>query len=590
MIYIFIQNQVFWEVAKSFERILIEKFGKENIQMIKEFSLENFGLEHWSFIFGGNVYEGKLPNNYVLVQLEQSIQSRWFDQRYLEQIKCAKAVLDYSFVNFKALRQYNSNYYCFSIGYDHILDKPRSIDKYDYDVIFLGQLNLRRDRIINRLKKVGLNVKVLENSWGEARDNELRRAKVIINLHYYDLAILEIVRLSNLLSLGLVVVSEKSEDLVLDSQYSKFMTIVDGEQLINAVQELVYDHELWKRAKDKVESFRIFETSLPDKLLETIQRTQIKSSLQSNDILYSNDILKADQLETMICNSNDIAEVQMNEEDNLFTVKVEKMEEDQLPDVSIVTLTRNRKKVFPLPIRNILTQKYPLERLEWIIVDDSDDLDADLDPLLDNLPHNLRIIYIKYRPRHQQQQTTFINPNLKVIINNSQFILDIGDKRNIGCDAASSSLIAFMDDDDYYYPLSLYSRVAILNSYPQYKLVGVADLDVYETGTQRCARFKSPYLAEASMMFHKSFWEARPFTQIKLTQNGEGHAFTKGRRDQLIKMPSCFNMIAITHNDNYTGRVRKVEEKLGLKSIHKLDLFKSLDLNTKLFLFDIWDN
>ncbi len=46
--------------------------------------------------------------------------------------------------------------------------------------------------------------------------------------------------------------------------------------------------------------------------------------------------------------------------------------DDELPTVSIVTITYNREKFNKLMIRNWTSIDYPENKLEWIIVDDSD--------------------------------------------------------------------------------------------------------------------------------------------------------------------------------------------------------------------------
>ena len=204
MLLILVQNQVFWELAVMFQSILSKKYVNDKILLIK--SIDDSMLnDHLFFIFGANVYDGKLPKNYILVQLEQSIESRWFDNKYLDAIRGAMAVLDYSFKNYQTLKHLNKNYYCFTIGYDKLVsdrgralstsdlvvktdshqvdsidrqgqdqgsqerDRPQSRQerKYEYDVIHMGQVNLRRKKILDSLTASGLKVKILEGCWGD---------------------------------------------------------------------------------------------------------------------------------------------------------------------------------------------------------------------------------------------------------------------------------------------------------------------------------------------------------------------------------------------------------------------------------------
>ena len=53
-----------------------------------------------------------------------------------------------------------------------------------------------------------------------------------------------------------------------------------------------------------------------------------------------------------------------------------------------------------------------------------------------------------------------------------------------------------MDDDDYYYPLSIYARIALLLKYPNYDLVGVTDLDIYDVVNNFSAHVKGALISE----------------------------------------------------------------------------------------------
>ena len=44
--------------------------------------------------------------------------------------------------------------------------------------------------------------------------------------------------------------------------------------------------------------------------------------------------------------------------------------DDDLPCVSVVTITRDRPFFYPLMIRNIQTCDYPVSKLEWIVLED----------------------------------------------------------------------------------------------------------------------------------------------------------------------------------------------------------------------------
>jgi len=49
-----------------------------------------------------------------------------------------------------------------------------------------------------------------ENIWGDERDNLIYRSKIVLNIHYYETKIFEIIRISHLLANRAFVISEDS--------------------------------------------------------------------------------------------------------------------------------------------------------------------------------------------------------------------------------------------------------------------------------------------------------------------------------------------------------------------------------------------
>jgi hypothetical protein len=82
-----------------------------------------------------------------------------------------------------------------------------------YDVGFCGILNKRRLDIINELKKRGKRVRAIQNMYSRARDSELMKCKMFLNIHFTeDYKVWESVRCEPLLHVGAPVVSENSLD------------------------------------------------------------------------------------------------------------------------------------------------------------------------------------------------------------------------------------------------------------------------------------------------------------------------------------------------------------------------------------------
>ena len=108
------------------------------------------------------------------------------------------------------------------------------------------------------------------------------------------------------------------------------------------------------------------------------------------------------------------------------------------PTVSVCTVTHNRHRFLPLLKQNIQTQSYPAELLQWVIVDDSTDLECNA-PSLSEL--GLGVTYHRLSSK-----------------------LPIGRKRNLSHELCLGDIIVYMDDDDFYPPTRVEHAVDALVS------------------------------------------------------------------------------------------------------------------------------
>lgn len=555
MIYIYLDHKVFWDIGYELYLQLKKKYNNK-VMIINK--IDNNLDGHIVVMFGLNDYTGIIPSKYICVQLEQYLQSNWFNDTYINYISNALQVYEYSYLNYQLLNHLNPNYIMMPIMYCKSLDNSNIKNTYlewknrTIDILFMGQINSRRKKILDQLAEHNLNCRILENVWGVNRLDVINNSKIAINIHYYEKSILESVRLSLLLSNSVIVVSETSCDNKLDDLYSPYMILTAYNKLVEKCNEIltINSNGYYELCKSVVE-FKKTKTSIPLNNL-----SKYCDLINNNDNKIKNKMIKCDDLDDLVVNSNDIASVKTEIINGNLIVKLDPIDNDILPSVSIVTITYNRKHLFQLPIRNFYLFDYPADKLEWIIVDDSDNLDQDLESIL---PVDDRIKYIKLGNR-----------------------TSIGEKRNIGISKSKYNIIAFMDDDDYYYPISIYSRVSVLlNNYPKYKCVGVADIEIYDINNNSCAVFNSPHISEASMCFVKKMWIDQQFSKYD-HRYGEGYLFLKNRRNTVIKMPSCFNILAITHKTNITSKNRQLNN-------NNVDLLKQIDMESKLFLFKLFN-
>lgn len=164
----------------------------------------------------------RLPRLYFAFQMEQSVSSRWFDENYVDKLFRAVAVLDYSKQNIAYLQSrglpYSRTYYC-PIGYfqdyaSHIgVDMDRNIAAgKKYDIVFYGDTrNPRRAKILEELSR-HFSLLIINNVFSVDLYKQLADTRVVVNLHYYENALLETTRIFECLSLGLPVISEMGAD------------------------------------------------------------------------------------------------------------------------------------------------------------------------------------------------------------------------------------------------------------------------------------------------------------------------------------------------------------------------------------------
>lgn len=168
-----------------------------------------------------------LPSLYVAFQMEQSVSSRWFDKNYFQILENSYAIFDYSTVNIGYLTANGLHFnqiYFLPISYLQPCGlTTEHIDK-EHDVLFYGDINCeRRQKFICEIRKHH-QVKVISDLFGDALATEIKKARIVVNIHYYENALLETTRLYECLSLDSLVISEKSSDF---DQHSELRTLVD---------------------------------------------------------------------------------------------------------------------------------------------------------------------------------------------------------------------------------------------------------------------------------------------------------------------------------------------------------------------------
>jgi hypothetical protein len=168
------------------------------------------------------------PEKTIIMQVEQVRASSWVTPGYLDVLSKSLGVLDYSQDNIDALvlkglpgRQL---FYVPLIPY---MDKVTQSETRDIDILFYGALqSARREKYLQALSEK-YNIRVEINLFGEELRQVLRRTKVVVNIHFYEDALLETTRLMEAVRCGAKVLSETAVDQVAYQGLMPSVTFVD---------------------------------------------------------------------------------------------------------------------------------------------------------------------------------------------------------------------------------------------------------------------------------------------------------------------------------------------------------------------------
>jgi hypothetical protein len=203
--------------------------------------------------------------------------------------------------------------------------------------------------------------------------------------------------------------------------------------------------------------------------------------------------------------------------------------EADLPPISVITLTRDRRVFMPLAKFCFMGLAYPDDKIEWVIVDDGKDQIKDL---ISDVPN------VKY-----------------VLVDEP---LTIGAKRNLGVASASHDILVMMDDDDVYPNNSAVSRVAHMLAEPRKECVFSTTIPCYEIHEAKSfmnvppmALHMSERVSEATLCFTRAFWEARKFPE---QQVAEGDAFIRGREHMCRELSPQDVIVSLIHKKNTSAR------------------------------------
>lgn len=219
-----------------------------------------------------------MPKNYIVYNFEQFTTDKQWSSHYIDFLKNAIYVIDYSIKNIIKFEDYNINTYYLphtpNGSYRH--KNLDNINK-DIDVLFIGNMNKRRSKWLNKLvvSHKDYKLKIVNKTFFEESIEYLARSKIVVNIHYYEGdTILEVSRIIPALENNCLVISEKSDDDIYNIIYKDIIDISEEDELNNNIEKTLndYDNKLNKMKNNlKNISFQIIANNIID-LIDIIKK------------------------------------------------------------------------------------------------------------------------------------------------------------------------------------------------------------------------------------------------------------------------------------------------------------------------------
>lgn len=139
--------------------------------------------------------------------------------------------------------------------------KPLPWSERDIDVVFAGCMNDRRHRVVDSLARYGFKIRTLSDIYGIERDKIVARAKVTINMLFYENGTFPVLRTAHYAANSIAVISEIANE----APAWAYPEPVPYHQIVDSCRELLASGEerLADTAAEALRRFREHPLTLP---------------------------------------------------------------------------------------------------------------------------------------------------------------------------------------------------------------------------------------------------------------------------------------------------------------------------------------
>jgi SAM-dependent methyltransferase/tetratricopeptide (TPR) repeat protein len=200
------------------------------------------GVAGRGIVFGAHLVDRhaleRLPADTIIYNTEHT-SSPWMNEAFINLLR-RQPIWDCSEDNASSLAALLGKPVVYvPTGYAPELARVPSVPEQDIDLLFYGSLNSRRQLILDQLRANGLRVETAFGVYGRARDALIARAKVILNVHFYEPGHFEVLRVFYLMANAKAVVTECNPGEALDADLRPGLMAVPYESLVASVVSLV---------------------------------------------------------------------------------------------------------------------------------------------------------------------------------------------------------------------------------------------------------------------------------------------------------------------------------------------------------------
>lgn len=278
----FLHSEAFREVAETLQ------VGLRSLGHIANVGDNVLDASATNVLLGGHLIEPQdakvIPPNTILYNLEQ-LGGPSLPQHFYQVARHCR-IWDYSLDNIKTwnvLRCAHPPVHV-PLGYVPELSRIKSSPVQDLDVLFYGSMNERRSKVVAALRDAGANVHTAFGVYGKQRDELIARSRLVLNVHFYDAKIFEIVRVSYLLANSKAVVSEFSSESQMEAGLGDSVLLCPYDSLAESCLSLLRNDD--ERKNLEMRGFEWFRQRTESEIL----RKALEETMDADERIYEVDL------------------------------------------------------------------------------------------------------------------------------------------------------------------------------------------------------------------------------------------------------------------------------------------------------------